>query len=255
MKKNLKSSLSDKIIPILLAFSIILAFVTGILWEKVRSLEGGVGSTTAGNAQAQGTAGAAAQPTQATANVNIKDVSTDGEPFIGNANAPVILAYWMDYQCPFCKQFETSTVPTLLDKYVKTGKLKIVFKDFEFLGPDSETAALAERAVWETNPSAFQAWHSAMFEKQDSENSGWGNKDDIIALTKTIPGLDGNKVSTLMDQNKDKYQKEIDADKAEGSKFGISGTPGFIIGTQLIVGAQPADTFTQAIDAQLSSAK
>src|SRR3569832_1062872 len=59
--------------------------------------------------------------TQQAANVNIKDVKTDGDPFIGKANAPVTLAYWSDYQCPFCKQFELTTLPDIIKQYVDTG--------------------------------------------------------------------------------------------------------------------------------------
>ncbi|MBI2023890.1 thioredoxin domain-containing protein [Candidatus Giovannonibacteria bacterium] len=70
----------------------------------------------------------------------IVDVDIKNEPFIGDPNAPVTIAYWSDFQCPFCQRFEQNTLPTLVDQYVKTGKVKIVFKDFQFLGPDSQDA-------------------------------------------------------------------------------------------------------------------
>ncbi len=92
-----------------------------------------------------------------------------------------------------------------------------------------------------------------MYEKQDDENGGWGKKEDIIALTRTIPGIDADKVSLLLEQKKDVYQKELDEDKQEGSNFGVSGTPGFVIGDQSVVGAQPLSTFTQIIDALLKN--
>ena len=189
------------------------------------------------------------------ADVNIKNVNIKGEPFIGKENAPVVLAYWFDFQCPFCKRFETNTLPVLVDKYVKTGKLKIVFKDFQFLGPDSIIAAMAEKAIWELYPGKYFQWHQAMYKAQDGENSGFGNKADIIKLTRTIPGINADKISQLMDKNKAEYQKEQDTDKAEGARFGINGTPGFIIGTQVISGAQPTDVFTQIIDAELNKVK
>ena len=85
--------------------------------------------------------------------VNVKDVKTDGEPFIGKKDAPVTMAYWFDYQCPFCKAVDvggipqipvTPAFPTLIKDYVNTGKLRIVFKDYPFLGNDSVTAAMYE---------------------------------------------------------------------------------------------------------------
>lgn len=182
---------------------------------------------------------------------DIKKVDTKNEPFLGDKDAPVTLAYWFDFQCPFCQRFDLNTLSVLNEQYVKTGKLKVVFKDFQFLGSDSTTAGLAAHAVWETSPENYFKWHQAMFEKQDDENGGWGTKQNIIALTKTIPGIDAYKVSQLMESKQSEYQKEMDTDKAEADKFGISGTPGFIIVKQLIVGAQPTNIFTQAIDAEL----
>ena len=61
---------------------------------------------------------------------DIKKVKTAGEPMVGNPEAPVVIAYWSDYQCPFCKVFETTTFQTLLGKYVQDGKVAFIFKDF-----------------------------------------------------------------------------------------------------------------------------
>ena len=135
-----------------------------------------------GNGQAGGN-----QPTIA---VNIKDVKIVGEPYIGQANAQPV-AYWSDYQCPFCKQFELTVLPDLIKKYVDAGKIKIVFKDFPFLGNDSITAALYEHAIWDLYPDKFFVWREAMFKAQDQEgDQGFGNATSIDALDKTISGID-----------------------------------------------------------------
>ena len=185
---------------------------------------------------------------------DISKVKTDGEPFIGNPTAPVTILYWYDYQCPFCQRHEQTAMLQIIKEYVDTGKVKVVFKDYQFLGPDSQTAGLASRAVWETAPSKFYEWHAAMYDKQDEENSGWGSKADVLALTKTVLGAaDASKVEQLMDSSEAAYQSDMDADKAEGSALGVNGTPGTIIGTQLISGAQPYTVFKQAIDSALKS--
>lgn len=193
--------------------------------------------------------------------VNIKDVKIAGEPFIGDVNAPVTMAYWADYQCPFCKAVEVggvpqiptpSAIPLLIKNYVDTGKLKIVFKDFPFLGNDSTTAALYEHAVWELYPDKFYSWRSAMFKAQDEEgDQGFGNEASILKLIAKIQGLDANRLKALVAEKKDIYSKAIDADREEGSKFGVKGTPGFIIGTKFIAGADQLSTFTSAIEALL----
>ncbi len=192
------------------------------------------------------------QPTQPqpTANVDISKVKTSGQPFVGNQNAPIVIATWEDFQCPFCKQFESTAIEQIVKDY--PDKVKIVFKDFQFLGADSQTAGIAGRAVWEVSPNKYFEWRTAMYNKQDSENSGWGSKDDIIALTKTILGAsNADKVAKLMVSKQAEYQKAIDDDKTEGGTFGINGTPGSIIGKNLISGAQPYTSVKQLIDSAL----
>lgn len=220
--------------------------IAGLLIAGAVIFTGG-GGNVASNTAPNNTAG---QPhAQA---VNIADVDTENEPFIGRPDAPVTLAYWGDFQCPFCKRFDLETLPTLVKNYVETGKLKIVFKDFQFLGPDSTTAGLAAKAVWELYPGRYFAWHQAMYEAQDQEHGGFGDKESIIKLTRTILGIDADKVASLMVQKQSEYEQEQDRDKAEGAQFGISGTPGFVIGAQIISGAQPASVFTKLIDAELN---
>lgn len=192
--------------------------------------------------------------------VNVKDVNIKGEPFIGKENAPLTMAYWFDYQCPYCKAVDVGGIPQipiepampqLIKEYVDTGKLKIVFKDFAFLGPDSMAAAEYKQAVWEMYPEKFYEWHEAMFRAQDQEHGGFGNEESILALIRKIPGMDAAKLKALVAKNKAKYDAAIQASTEEGQKFGIQGTPGFIIGKKAIDGAVALAQFKQAIDSQL----
>lgn len=184
---------------------------------------------------------------------DIAKVKIDGQPFIGDVNAPVVMAYWFDYQCPYCRQVEENVFPQLIKDYVEAGKVRIVFKDFQFLGPDSQTAGVAARAVWEVAPDKFREWHKAMFDNQDDENSGWGKKDDIIALTKTIPGIDAAKVEEVMNTRTVPFQTAMQADAAEGNAMGVGGTPSFLIGKRMTVGAAPYEQLKSEIDGVLSA--
>ncbi|HEC93913.1 MAG TPA: hypothetical protein ENI56_00885 [Candidatus Kaiserbacteria bacterium] len=198
---------------------------------------------------------AQAQQVPSTQTVNAHDVAIAGDPYIGNKNAPAVLIEWFDYQCPFCKLFETNTMPELYTNYVKTGKLKIVFKDFAFLGPDSQTAAMFARAVWATYPDKFYQWYRAMYSAQDGENTGFGDLPSIIKMTKKIPGIDTDKIVTVMNKNKTAFKAQVAADRSEGQKMGVNGTPSMIIGTHLIVGAQPYSVFSPLIDAEINAKK
>lgn len=202
------------------------------------------GSRPSTGSPAAGTGGA---PT-----VNVKDVKIDGAPFIGSADAPVTLIEWSDYQCPFCKQFEVNTLPDLIKNYVDTGKVKIVFLEFAFLGSDSIAAGEYNRAIWKLYPDAYFAWRTAMYEAQDQEgDQGFGDAASIDKLNATIPGIDAAKVAADVKANASAYQAAMEADKAEGQKMGINATPSFIVGTQMIAGAYPYATFQAALDALL----
>ena len=243
-----KISIKELLTP--LAIIIAGAMIAGsTIWNNWPSTEP---SGTASSAAALPSSPPPASPPPA-AIADITKVNLQGNPSIGDVNAPVVMAYWFDYQCPFCKQEEQNVLPQLIKDYVDTGKLWIVFKDFQFLGPDSQSAGLAARAVWEAAPDKFREWHKAVFDKQDNENGGWGNKDDIIALTKTIPGIDAAKVEALMTSRAADYNKAMEADSAEGNSMGVSGTPSFVIGKEIIVGAQPYERMKTAIEGVLNS--
>ena len=209
-----------------------------------------------------GTAAPATSGTTPTQAVNIKDVKTAGEPVLGQANAPVTLAFWSDYQCPFCKAVEvggvsgipgTAALPDVIKEYVDTGKVKIIFKDFAFLGNDSITGAEYARAVWHLYPDQYFAWRTAMYVAQDAEgDTGFGNAATIDALIKAqFPKMSDSAIQSDVTANKSAYDAAIQADEAEGQSFGIQGTPGFITGTTEIDGAQPLSAFQAAIDPQL----
>lgn len=191
---------------------------------------------------------------------NINDVKTDGYPFIGNANAPVTIAFWSDFQCPFCKAFEVghsqiptpSALPEIIKDYVDTGKVKIVFKDVVFLSPragmDSLTGALYGQSVWKLYPQKYFEWRTAMFNAQDDEGSGFGNAESIDKMNATIVGLDSVKIAEDVKANTDTYTQFANATTAEAQKLGVTATPSVILGTQLIAGAYPYDKFKAAID-------
>lgn len=200
-----------------------------------------------GSRPAAGPAGTAAAPS-----ADIKNIKTDNAPFIGVMNAPLTIAFWSDFQCPFCKRFEQETLPQIIKEYVDTGKVKLVFMDFAFLGGDSITAGEYSRAVWKLYPDKYLAWHEAMFNAQDEEgDQGFGDAASIDTLNATIAGIDAAKVAADVKANASAYRAALDADKAEAQKVGVNATPSFVIGTQVIQGAYPYATFQAAIDAAL----
>jgi protein-disulfide isomerase len=180
-----------------------------------------------------------------TLSVDIKNVQTTGIPYIGDLNATVTMAVWFDYQCSVCKYNEEVLIDKLVTDYVKTGKMRIVFKNIAFLGlpqiTDSLNLALTASAVWEAYPNKFFEWHKVIFSNQGKENTGWATKSVIADLTKKVVGIDTNIIDKLVTDNYKKYQAVIEANQIEGVKFGIVSTPSFIIGDHLFVGVTQND--------------
>lgn len=224
-----------------LPISVLLAaFIIGgaVLWSNAHPTTTPSGTTT----------GTATPP------VNIKNVKTDGEPFIGQANAPVTIAEWSDYQCPFCKEFEITTLPLIIQNYVDAGKVKVVFKDFPFLGPDSMVDAEYARAVWALYPTQFAAWRTALYAEEPQENSlnATDNLAFLAKVTNSVSGINLPKIKAAVAANQSTYDAAINADRTEASDFGIQATPSFVIGTQMIAGAYPYSTFQNAINTVLN---
>lgn len=180
--------------------------------------------------------------------VSIEDVKTENSPSVGSLAAPVVIAHWFDYQCPFCKRFDEVAMGKLYETYVKTGQVRIIFKDFQFLSEDSMTAARYGRAIYEAYPDKFFAYYQLMMENQDEEHGGFGDEASILAALKASSlGIDTDRVKNMVASNQARYDAAIEADRDEGATLGVSGTPSTLIGAALLPGAQPYETVEAAL--------
>lgn len=102
VKKNSKESLLDRLVPVLLVASIGLAFVVGILWQKLRSLEGGTTRVAATQENVSGGTQAGSRPTGSADQV---DKLRNDDHLRGDRNARILLIEYSDLECPFCKRF------------------------------------------------------------------------------------------------------------------------------------------------------
>lgn len=172
---------------------------------------------------------------------------TSGDFVLGDANAPVAVVEYGDFQCPFCGKFFKDTEPVLREKYIKTGKIKFIWRDFAFLGPESVAAANAARCAGEQGK--FWEYHDYLFSNQRGENQGAFNKDNLKGFAKVI-GLNNGNFNACLDSGK--YNDEISKETKAGGEAGVQGTPAVFVSGKIYVGALPTATFTQIIDAELS---
>jgi protein-disulfide isomerase len=192
-----------------------------------------------------------AQPAQAAptaAVINMAGISPRPNNTQGDAKATITVIEYSDFQCPFCKRFHDAVLPQIVNNYVKTGKIKLSYKNFAFLGDESRWAAQAAECAADQN--RFWDFHELLFTRQQGENVGAFTKDNLILLAKEIK-LDGNAFATCL--NGDKTLDRVQADTSEGNKIGVRGTPSFLVNGKLLVGAQPYEAFKAAIDQALNA--
>lgn len=167
-------------------------------------------------------------------------------PFLGNSKAKVTIVEFGDYQCPYCEKFYREEFPKLKKEYIETDKVKFVFMDSAFLGQESKDAA--QGAYCAKDQDKFWEYHDELYQNQQGENSGGFSSDNLKKFASNI-GLNTGEFDKCLLSGK---YADLIADQLKlGTSFGISGTPSFIIGKQVIRGAQPIDSFRSIIDSQL----
>jgi len=184
-------------------------------------------------------------------------ISVDNDPIIGNPNAPITIIEFSDFQCPFCARFHIQTLPLILEQYIEQGKVKLVFRDFpiQSIHPNALPASVAAECANEQGK--FKEMHDMLFDNQNQ----WSKQETADALSL----FSSYAIEIQLDQEafdscltSGKYIEEIRKDLDDGRDYGVSGTPGFFVGNELIgfvelKGAQPFESFKKIIDAQLEA--
>jgi protein-disulfide isomerase len=173
----------------------------------------------------------------------------DDDPTLGDPGAPVSIVEFGDFQCPFCGRFFSTTEKEIIEKYVKTGKARFTYRDFAFLGQESEWAAIAAECADEQGK--FWAYHDYLYSHQRGENQGAFSKENLKRFAKEV-GLDEKGFNECLDA--DKYLDEVRKDTEDGRKAGVGGTPSSFVNGYLITGAVPFSVFQQKIDEELEKA-
>ncbi len=175
----------------------------------------------------------------------------NGSPYLGDPSAPITLVEFGDYQCFFCNKYFHDTEPDILLNYVETGKVKIIFKDYTIIGPDSITAAHASHCA--NDQEKFWEYHDTLYNNWTGENNGWASSENLLRFAQDV-GLDVDKFTECM---KNETHKPIIAASVKDAKtLGLGGTPGFfVIGIDnkitKIPGAQPYSVFKKIFDSEL----
>ena len=183
--------------------------------------------------------------------IGLSVFTENGSPYLGDPNAPITLVEFGDYQCFFCNKFFHDTEQKLLENYVDTGKVKIIFKDFTIIGPDSITAAHAAHCA--DDQDLFWEYHDTLYNNWNGENNGWASSENLLRMAQDV-GLDIDEFTDCM--LNEIHSQIISASNADARTLGLTGTPGFFVispNNQItkIPGAQPFDVFQKIFDSEL----
>ncbi|PTL58820.1 DsbA family protein [Paraconexibacter algicola] len=145
---------------------------------------------------------------------------------LGQADAPVTLVEFADMQCPFCAEFARDGLPTLVEREVRAGTLRVEFRSMAFIGDDSQTLA---RAVAGAGAQG-KLWQALdlFFINQGRENSGYADDAFVRTTLSGIPGLDVDKA--IADGEGSAGTEAINQAQQLADQNGISSTPSFLIG-------------------------
>lgn len=174
---------------------------------------------------------------------------------LGKATAPATLVEYIDLQCPVCRQFETEVMPSIIDRYVRTGKLKVIARPVVVIGPDSETGRKGMIAAFQQNRGFNFA--QLLYFNQGAENGGWLDNSMVANAAASIPGV---KVKALQTAAASKaVADEAATYDGQARADALAGTPTLVLGktggklTSLGAGSPTLQQLTAAIEQTLKS--
>jgi len=167
----------------------------------------------------------------------------------GDANAPVTIVQFADFQCPNCKRFAEDAEGEIEEQYVASGLARLEFRNMAFIGTESVYAA--EAAQCANDQGKFWDYHDALFENQRGENSGAFSLERLRRFAGEI-GLDEASFNQCLDSGKytDMVLEETDAARDAG----VESTPWLLINGEVVKGAQPFGVFQEIIEQKLEEA-
>jgi protein-disulfide isomerase len=171
---------------------------------------------------------------------------------LGKASAPATLIVYEDPQCPFCRQWNVQTLSTVVNQFVRTGKLKLEYRGVVIIGPDSVRGLRAIDAAAKQN----KLWNlvDALYARQGAENSGWITNSVILAAAKDA-GANGQAIlagmgAASVNATLNTWQKQAMADQLKGTPTFVIARPPAVSHQLPVQGLDPA-TFVAALTAAL----
>ena len=177
----------------------------------------------------------------------------NGSPVLGNPNASITLVEFGDYQCHYCHVFFESIEGKIMKNYIETGKIKMIFKDYNIIGKDSVKASQGAHCA--NDQGLFWEYHDILYSNWTGENNGWASGANLANYAQEID-LEMNQWTDCMSQQK--HSKTILDSNEDAKKLQLTGTPAFFVinsdgQVSKLFGAQPFEVFERVFNEKLEN--
>lgn len=183
--------------------------------------------------------------------ITMETFVSNGSPILGNPNASITLVEFGDYQCHYCNVFFHTIENDIITDYVETGKVKMIFKDYNIIGADSINASHGTHCA--SDQGLFWEYHDILYSNWTGENNGWASPENLVAYAEEI-NLELDIWTQCM--NEKPFAKKILTSNEDAKKLQLTGTPAFFVinsegQVSKLFGAQPFEVFKKIFDDEL----
>jgi protein-disulfide isomerase len=148
---------------------------------------------------------------------------------LGSPTAPVTLQYFGDLECPICRQFSLGALPSIIEKWVRSGKLRIEYRSLETATREPEVFKTQQVAALAAGKQS-KMWNfiETFYHEQGEEDSGYVTESYLQGIAKQVSGL--NLPQWISSRDETALASQVAADAQAANNAGFTGTPSFLIG-------------------------
>lgn len=182
--------------------------------------------------------------------VAIAPIEISQDKSIGSADAPVNVVEYGDYQCPACGRFAETVKPQIVEEFVNSGRVRFVFRSFQFIGEESQWAA--EAAECANEQGKFWEYYDKLYSSQAGENVGAFKKENLEGFAAKL-GLQTEQFNQCLTSGK--YTEKVKSETLEAQNLGLHGTPALLVNGIFVEDGSQYDILSQSIKEVLSKSK
>ena len=175
----------------------------------------------------------------------------EGQPVLGEDNAPVTVVEFGDFKCPSCKAWGETIFPQLVNDYVDTGEVKFSYINTLFHGQESTLASMAAESVLKQSPDAYWEFHEALFNEQPTENhdSSWITNKKILEVANGTENINVEELEIALEEQSGLEEVNKDTELVEA--FNVQMTPSIMVNDIMLEDPFDYEAIKNLIDQEL----